>query len=184
MELAFPRVMEDKAPARTMDCPGCGLAVAAPDIPAASRFNASSECLELFRELSGIHFDEADPSFIHQIALDCYGAQHVCGPAKPITTAYSLIGLCLHIEHGFTGRQVQRAHTILARKPATWPELPAPTHRYPITVASVVACEHAAVRTERLEDWARSTWDAWRNEHMWVRSIIRNHRLAACIDPH
>jgi hypothetical protein len=41
---------------------------------------------------------------------------------KPIAVAFSLAGLYLHVEKGFSGRQVQRAHMQLARRrKRTWP---------------------------------------------------------------
>jgi hypothetical protein len=150
-----------------------------PEIPATARYNASVECLGLFHRLSGIHFDEADPAFIHQVAVDCYGAQHAGGPAKPIAAVFALVGLCLHLEHGFTGKQVQAAHTALGRTQKHWPALPAPTARFPVTVESVVACATASSRTVQLKVWAQATWEAWRGEQMWVRSIVRLHGLAA-----
>jgi len=155
------------------------LRVGNPEVPATARYNASAQCLALFHTLSGIHFDEADPAFIHQVAVDCYGAQHAGGPARPITAVFSLVGLCLHLEHGFTGKQVQAAHAAMARGQKNWPVLLAPSVRYPVTVDSVVQCETASARTVQLKVWAQATWDAWRSEQMWVRSIIRLHRLAA-----
>jgi hypothetical protein len=155
------------------------LPVGNPEIPAAARYNAATDCLALFHTLSGIHFDEADPAFIHQVAVDCYGAQHAGGQAKPIAAVFSLVGLCLHLEHGFTGKQVQSAHTALARAGKNWPLLPVPAAPYPVKVDSVVGCTTPSERTVQLKIWAQATWDAWRSEQMWVRSIIRLHRLAA-----
>jgi hypothetical protein len=160
-------------------CPGCGQGVNDASTPPLPRYNAATECLEHFHALSAIHINEADSSFIHQIAVDCYGAQHTGGPAKPITAAYSLIGLCLHLEHGLTGKQVQAAHMSLARRPKTWPLLPAPTARYSVFVDSILACDSAIARTERIEAWALSTWKVWREQHEWVRSVIQDHGLAA-----
>ncbi len=126
-----------------------------------------------------MHFDEADPGFIHQIAVDCYGAQHVGGVAKPVTAVFALFGLCLHLEHGFNGRQVQAAHMALARTRRHWPVLAAPTTHFPVTVDSVVACQTAVARAPQIDAWAQATWDAWRSEQMWVRRMIQNLRLAA-----
>ena len=54
---------------------------------------------------------------------------------KPITTAFSLIGLYYAIEKGFNGRQVQRVHTLLSRQKYNWKELEAPNKSaYSLTV--------------------------------------------------
>jgi hypothetical protein len=160
-------------------CPGCGISVAAATIPAAARYQAAADCLQHFHTLAGIHFDEADASFKHQIAIDCYGAQHIGGPSKPVTAVYALVGLCLHVERGFSGRQIQAAHMLLARTRSNWPTLSAPATHYRVTVDMVVAAGCASSRAQQLEAWAVCTWEAWRNEQQWVRNIIRDRRLAA-----
>jgi hypothetical protein len=69
------------------------------------------------------HLSSNDPTFIHQVAVDTYGAQHAGGALRNITTAYALIGLYLAVERGYTGRQVQRAHMSLAKNRSAWPRL-------------------------------------------------------------
>jgi hypothetical protein len=64
-----------------------------------------------------------DPAFIQQHCVDAYGAQHSGGETKSITTAFSLVGLYLFLEHGYTGREVQQAHTTLGEQDRSWPEL-------------------------------------------------------------
>jgi hypothetical protein len=103
-------------------CPGCGL-----DLPGqgglSDRFNASEECWRLYGELSAYTLTRAGSGFIHQHAVDSYGAQHAGGASSNIGTAFSLIGLYLALEKGYTGRQVQLAHMQLARLKKPWPSL-------------------------------------------------------------
>lgn len=67
-----------------------------------------------FYDLSYYTLAHRDPSFIHQHIVDAYGAQHADATTKPIALAFALIGLCLYIEEGYSGKQVQRAHMRLA----------------------------------------------------------------------
>ena len=71
--------------------------------------NASAECQRLCHELSLYTLSHGDAFFIHQVAVDAYAAQHAGPASKPITVAFALIGLCLLLERGHTGRAVQRA---------------------------------------------------------------------------
>lgn len=65
---------------------------------------------ELYNQLAFYTLAHPDPAFIHQLLVDAYGAQHADETTKPIAVLFSLIGLYLHLEKGYTGKQVQRAH--------------------------------------------------------------------------
>jgi hypothetical protein len=67
---------------------------------------------DLYHELSCYTLAHPDPSFIHQHIVDAYTAQHARETTKPIALVFALIGLYLHVEKNFTGRQVQRFHMI------------------------------------------------------------------------
>lgn len=156
-------------------CPGCALALPEGQEGIPDRFHASGECWALFMELTAYHLSGADPTFIHQIALDAYGAQHSGGATRSITTAYSCIGLYLALEHNYTGRRVQGAHMVLARKRTDWPQLRKPQAGNWLTVRDVVALSCGAERDRMLMRWAASVWQAWQNEHEWVRSVCQRH---------
>jgi len=48
-------------------------------------------------------------------------AQHADTGTKPIGLTFALAGLYLHVECGFTGRHVQRAHMVMGERKRTWP---------------------------------------------------------------
>jgi len=155
----------------TKSCPGCGLTLPNQNREAPDRYNASGECRELYHELTAYFMTNPDIHFRAQHAVDAYGAQHSGGATKPITTAFSLVGLYLALERGYTGRQVQRAHQQLAKLNLTWPAFELPSVRYEITVADVLAAEDDPSRHEKLMEWAKCAWDAWRHQQEWTRSI-------------
>ena len=86
---------------------------------------------DLYNQLAFYTLAHPDPSFIHQLVVDAYTAQNADDSTKPIALDFALIGLYLHIEKGYTGKQVQRAHMQLANRTKTWPKLTLPTNRGP-----------------------------------------------------
>src|ERR1700722_16235880 len=86
---------------------------------------------ELMHQLTYYTLEHArsDRRFLHQHIVDAYGAQTADRTTKPIRIVFSLIGLHLHLERGYTGRQVQLAHMALARRRRSWPSLPLPAER-------------------------------------------------------
>jgi Family of unknown function (DUF5946) len=75
---------------------------------------------DLYHELSCYTLTHPDPSFIHQHIVDAYTAQNANEITKPIAVVFALIGLYLHVEKNFTGRQVQRFHMKLAKIRRPW----------------------------------------------------------------
>jgi hypothetical protein len=54
--------------------------------------------------------------------VDTYAVQTAIEEDPPIRLAQALIGLFPHVEHGLTGRQVQRNHQIVADRRPQWPQ--------------------------------------------------------------
>jgi hypothetical protein len=128
---------------------------------------------QAFDELRFYTLAHSGPDFIHQHAVDAFAAQHADESDKPIRLAFGLIGLCLHVEQGYSGRRVQRAHSVLANRTKHWPRLSPPSARGEITVLEVVAATPGRERDEAIERWCRSVWDAWSASHAQVRELIR-----------
>lgn len=158
-------------------CPGCGarLPINADAQPGA-RYNASAECWALYGELTAYTVARGDwdgaGEFIHQLAVDAYGAQHVRENARPIGPAFALIGLYLTCERGYTGRQVQHMHTLLANRSKTWPRFVPLPHAGTLTVAEVVRAPEGEARDAVLRAWGCSVWEAWAPEHERVRALF------------
>lgn len=100
--------------------------------------------------------------FIHQHMVDAYKAQHADENTSPIGLYFSLAGLYLFLEKGFTGRQVQLAHMHIAKSKKPWPKILLPDSRGDVTVADVVQCAPGPERDEKIKDWCRSVWEAYR----------------------
>jgi hypothetical protein len=154
-------------------CPGCGLGLPGlHDEAPKPQVNASAECQRLCHELSLYTLSHGDTFFIHQVAVDAYAAQHAGPASKPITIAFALVGLCLLLERGYTGKAVQRAHMRLASRSKRWPSFDPPAHRGSVTVSDVLRVVPGSERDETIMRWARSVWMAWERAHPAVRTLI------------
>jgi hypothetical protein len=154
-----------------VECPGCKLKLPSKNLEPCDRYHASGECWQLYGELAAYNMSKNDPAFIHQLAVDAYGAQHSGGVTRNITTAFALIGLYLSIECGYTGRQVQKAHMELAKRRHDWPRFEPPHQTYSLTVFDVLRVEPGKKRDEMLKAWAEDVWKSWEHYHDWVRTI-------------
>ena len=126
-----------------------------------------------YDELSCYTLAHPDPSFIHQHIVDAYAAQHAGSTTKPITLAFALIGLYLHIEKNHTGKEVQLAHMKFAKKRKHWPAFELPNHRGAMTVSDVMEAPPGPVRDEAIEKWCRSVWEAYGESHESVAELVR-----------
>ena len=130
-----------------------------------------------YYELACYTLVHPDPSFIHQYIVDAYAAQHANAHSKPISVAFALAGLYLHLQRGYSGRQVQQAHMRLARKKQSWPHFTLSTDRGAMTVADVLRAAPGAARDEAIDRWSASVWAAWRDSHdqvaVWVKQELQ-----------
>lgn len=116
---------------------------------------------ELYDELAFYTLSHPDPAFIHQHIVDAYAAQCANDKSKPIQIVFALIGLYLHLEKGFTGKQVQRMHMRLARQRKSWPTFTPPGSVASITVRDVMAATPGEERDRKIDEWCTSVWQIW-----------------------
>ena len=152
-------------------CPGCGLRLPGRNLSPAERLNASGECQEKYYELTCWTLVRHDGRFIHQHAVDAYAARHGGGERTVLPTAFGLIGLCLALEKGFTGRQVQLVHVKMGKKRRDWPVLEPPEHPAGLTVNDVVRAGTDREKEEMLMRWAAAVWKSWEPRHQAVREM-------------
>jgi Family of unknown function (DUF5946) len=128
---------------------------------------------EKYHELLYYTWAHPDPSFIHQLAVDAYAAQNASPTTKPIGVAFALIGLYLHIEKRYSGKEVQRAHILLGRRRKKWPHFALPEERGEITISEVLAAPPGPDRDQAIEKWCRSVWTAWRESQEQIRQLVK-----------
>ncbi len=135
---------------------------------------AQADEKELFHQLMLYTLEHArsHPEFIHQYVVDAFGAQCAGGGSKPIQVAFALIGLHLHLDRGYDGRQVQLAHMSLARRRRSWPLFAAPGERGSVRVADVADAAPGPDRDRAIERWMACVWSAWHASHAAVRDLV------------
>lgn len=127
---------------------------------------------ESYNEIAFDTLSRTDPFFLHQVVVDSYSAQHATTDSKPIGPAFALMGLCLFLEHGYTGKQVQDAHVLLAQQSKQWPQFDPPEDRGHMTVEDVAKVPKGLDRDAALKEWARVVWESWEKDHERVRALL------------
>ena len=128
---------------------------------------------DAYSELACYTLTHPDPAFIHQYIVDAYVAQHANERSKPISVAFALAGLYLHLERQYSGRAVQQAHMQLAKQKKPWPRFTLPTVRGAMTVADVMRAAPGAARDEAIDRWSASVWAAWSDSHEQVAAWVK-----------
>jgi Family of unknown function (DUF5946) len=155
-----------------MMCPGCGLLLPSAEESFDDRHNASTACKQLFWELCGYTLSLQDLYFIHQLTIDTYTAQHAGAVVKPIGLTFALVTLYLVYEHNYTGKQAQKAHTLLAKTPKQWPQIRFPEEKASMTVLDVLkALENE--RNSMIREWGKAVWSIWQSERAKVADFVR-----------
>lgn len=115
-----------------------------------------------------------DASFIHQYVVDAWAAQHADSASKKIGVAFSLIGLYLHLEKNYTGKEVQLAHVRLEKNRKEWPIFELPERRGDVTVFDVLNAATGNARDAMIEKWCMSVWEAWGDSHAKVAKLAQD----------
>lgn len=133
---------------------------------------------EAFDELQSYTLSHGDPAFIHQHVVDAWLAQHADERTKPIGLTFALVGLYLHVEKKFSGRQVQLTHMALARHKRSWPSFSLPHERGAINASMVMAKDPGPDRDQAIDDWCASVWEAFRENRQSVAALLAEHRIS------
>ncbi len=126
-----------------------------------------------FHQLCCYTLTHPSPDFIHQYVVDAFAAQTADKTTKPITLTFALVGLYLHLNKNFTGRQVQQAHMQLAKHKKSWPDFKLPEKRGNITVYDVIDAKEGSIRDELIIRWCDSVWKAYAEDHTRVINLVK-----------
>ncbi len=138
---------------------------------------ASSTESSAYQELQAYTVSLRDPEFIHQYVVDAWAAQHADEATKPIALTFALLGLELHLEQGFSGREVQRVHVLLGRRKHDWPPFALPAERGAVTAIQVMAAPAGAERKRAIDAWCASVWAAYHETHQAVADLLAAHGI-------
>ncbi|MGB2622100.1 MAG: DUF5946 family protein [Candidatus Acidiferrum sp.] len=117
------------------------------------------------------------PGFILQHVADAFTLQTATHETKPIALVFGLVGLYLHLEKQFSGRQVQDMHMKMARFKRAWPAIPLPEDRGSISVLDVLAATPGPERDNAIDDWCRSVWISFAASRPTIVSLMREYQI-------
>ena len=130
-----------------------------------------------YTELYYYTLTHSDSAFIHQHVVDAFAAQTADENDKPIKLTFALVGLYLHVEKQFTGRQVQLAHIKLGQKKQPWPVFSLPKDRGAVTATHVMATPAGPERDEMIHQWCVSVWEAFCENRQVVSSLLVKNKI-------
>lgn len=131
---------------------------------------------DAYNQLCCYTLTHSGADFIHQHVVDAFAAQDATPNDKPIRLAFALVGLYLHVERGFSGREVQRAHMKLCRTRQAWPTFSIPENRGKIDANTVLA----AATNERegmIRNWTTSVWQAFADQRDTIEKLLAENDI-------
>ena len=112
------------------------------------------------------------PGFILQHVVDAFAVQTANQDSKPIGVVFGLIGLYLHVEKQFSGRQVQEVHMKLGSRKREWPSINLPEDRGTMTVLDVLAASAGPERDVAIDNWCRSVWTSFAGNRQTIIALL------------
>jgi hypothetical protein len=153
-------------------CPGCGLTAPAVEGAADPYGGASAACWTVFGEVTLRDYGEFAYPSVHRLIVDAYMSQHpgFATPAGRRSVAVHLVGLCLVLERGVTGRAVGESLGRVFPDKRDIPPLGPVPWLGELTVASVRGAPDLPAHAQLARAWAESVWKAWTPFHPEIRS--------------
>jgi hypothetical protein len=132
-----------------------------------------------YHEITFYTLSHPGKEFIHQHVVDAYALQSADSYTKPITIWFALAGLYLAVEKNFSGKQVQHAHMLMAKKPKQFPQISLPSARGAITVTDLLAMKPGMERDNGIYEWCKSVWASFADQHEkireWTEGMVQVH---------
>jgi Family of unknown function (DUF5946) len=130
---------------------------------------------QAYIDLSFYTLSLQDADFIHQHIAAAHTAQTAVTNTKPVSIVFALAGLLLHLEKGYTGREVQLFHQSMAAQKRQWPNIALPVERGAITVADVVKVLPGPERKAMITHWCASVWKAYHQNQGKIRELVNKY---------
>ena len=117
------------------------------------------------------------PGFILQHVVDAFVVQTANQDTKPMGVVFGLVGLYLHVERQFSGRQVQEVHMKLGRRKREWPKISFPKDRGSLTVVDVLAAPAGPERDKAINNWCRSVWTSFGGNRHTITELLQEYQI-------
>ena len=134
--------------------------------------------LNLFHELSFYTLGHPNKDyFIHQHAVDAFAVQHLGEDTKIIKATYGLLGLCLYLEHGFSGKEVQHVHVKLSSDKSDWPNIQYPIQQIAYSIQTILNAPEGKHRDQEIRNWCELIWKAHQANQQPVRDWLKRRGI-------
>lgn len=118
------------------------------------------------------------PGFLLQHVVDAFGVQTADKNTKPIRVIFGLVGLYLHVEKQFSGRQVQEVHRKLGENKRVWPTIVFPEDRASLTAVEVLAAPEGEERDKAIEEWCQAVWSTFRTNRRTIIALLQEYGIS------
>jgi len=134
-----------------------------------------SDLQKEYNELSLYTLSLNDKGFIHQNIVDTFIAQNADSNTKNIALFFSVIGLYLYIEKGYSGKEIQDLHTKIANTKKELPKLKIPKEKATITISNVLEARSEIERNEKIKEWSASVWEIFKDQKDIIENFLREY---------
>ncbi len=154
-------------------CFACGAAVPAIEGPTHRYMASSPGCWAIYGGILALEYSNALYAKNHRLTVDAYAVQHPGEPSRQAirSVCMHLCTLCAVYECGLTSRDATALLQSLAER-TDYQWLEPPPSSGDVTVADVQAAPGPREHLEKVDEWARSAWAAWRLHHGTVRKWV------------
>jgi hypothetical protein len=159
-------------PATESRCNGCGDLFAEIEGTTHPYILSSPGCWQAYGELLAREYQDPRYMRVHRLTVDAYAVQHpgVDTPQARNSVGIHLCRLFLLFEHGWAIERANAAMITITAKKHAYPWLTPPPRIGPLSVRLPLAATTPEEHAERVEQWARSVWNAWARHHATVRT--------------
>jgi hypothetical protein len=133
---------------------------------------SSPGCWAAYNELLAKEYSDYTRMHLHRLTVDVYAVQHpgVNVPAAKRSVALHLSRLCLLFEGGWPIEKANDAMRVISAKKDLREWLEPPSMLGTLSVLDVLGAVSIEEHNQRVERWAKSVWNAWKEHHGTVKT--------------
>ena len=140
----------------------------------------SPGCWAAYNELLAKEYSDFARMHLHRLTVDVYAVQHpgVNVPAAKRSVALHLSRLCLLLEGGWPIEKANDAMRVISAQKGLREWLEPPSMLGTLSVLEVLGAVTIEQHNQRVEQWAKSVWNAWKEHHDTVKTWCENYFCA------
>lgn len=144
-------------------CEDCGAAVP----------EGRAGCQRIFGEVIAREFSDYRYGRFHRLTVDAYSLQHPDAYMRSGKSfAAHLAGMCAALEYEESIEINRAVQKWLSANPKIEKPAQLPPRRGDLTILYIHSAADAEAHNRRVQRWARSVWESWREYHGLARKLI------------